>query len=517
VRNRRRQKPGKPQPASRPPDPTGRRKLVAAGLLLVVYAWIGTWGQFDFSDLMGYYNLQAEAFLAGRLDVTPPAAGVQTQDLIPFQGRYYLQWGPFPALLHAAARLLGASLSDRLVCLVAGWLTAVVFLDLVLRLRRRFGPETPAWICWWFFAAFALATPATLIAWRGTVYHESIAVAGLAVMTALWAFLRYTEAPRAVWLLLAGIAASAALTSRISQAVYAAGLLTGISVYLRRERQPLRRLAFFLAPVMAAGLLMLAYNHARFGSAFEFGMRFLPAKWATAQPYVLARMPENLCHYLLAPPRLSRDLPWIRHEGCRPVRRIETAEEMSSLILASPFLLFALLPARRPKPPLVRVFAWTAAGSGLVVFLFLLGYFWAARRYLHDFVPVWMIAAFLGAAWRARPGLDWRRWRIPATALLAVCALLHVHLTFFHSLEWSPSDPNVLQAFARWSPVVRRVLPGPKIQEQEAVVNNDLGVMRLQQGRYAEAARHFEHAARLLPGSERIEKNLQLARRLAGL
>ena len=482
--------------------------------MLLPYAWIGTWGQFDFSDLMGYYNLQAEAFLDGGLSVAPPPGQELTQDLIPFEGRYYLQWGPFPAVPHAAAILAGASISDRLVCLLAGWLTAVLFLEIVLEMRRRFYPETPLWVCWSFFFSFALATPAAVVALRGAVYHESIGVAALGVVTAFWAFLKYSENFSPAWLFAAGLAIAVAVTSRVTQGLYAAGLAAGIWACERRRGRLLPRLALFAAPVAAAALLMLAYNQARFGSPFEYGLKYLPASWAKAQPYDLRRVPENLAHYLLAPFRLTGDVPWIRHAGWRGGTRVEVAEEMSSLVLASPFLLLALLRGRGERPPAARIFRWTAAGSGLLVFFALLCYFWAARRYMHDFLPAWTIAAFAGAAGWVQSGQTWQRWRPPAIAILALSAALHLHLCFFQALAWSPSDPNAMKAFARWSPLARRLSPGPKLDEQEAMVNNDLGVVFLKERRYAEAIRHFERAAERLPQSERIQANLRLARSL---
>ena len=44
-----------------------KEKIVWAGALLAAYGVLATWGQFDFGDLMGYYNLQADGFLRGRL------------------------------------------------------------------------------------------------------------------------------------------------------------------------------------------------------------------------------------------------------------------------------------------------------------------------------------------------------------------------------------------------------------------------------------------------------------------
>src|SRR5712692_1568913 len=120
-------------------------------------------------------------------------------DMIPFEGHYYLQWGPFPALLHLAPRLAGLRLSDRVACILAGWLTALVFLEILLLLRARHFPAVPRWVCAWFFFAFAFGTPTAIVALRGTIYHESIAWAALFVLAAFLALLRYGERRAARW------------------------------------------------------------------------------------------------------------------------------------------------------------------------------------------------------------------------------------------------------------------------------------------------------------------------------
>ena len=113
------------------------QKAVLLIALTVVYAVAGTWGQFDFGDMMGYYTMGADAALKGNLylDYTPDK--VNLIDMIPYQGRYYLQWGPFPLLFHVPARLMGWNLSDRVACLGAGLLSAFLFFEILLQLQRR--------------------------------------------------------------------------------------------------------------------------------------------------------------------------------------------------------------------------------------------------------------------------------------------------------------------------------------------------------------------------------------------
>ncbi len=508
-----------PATSSQPAQFTRREKLLLAAGIWLAYAAIGTWGQFNFGDLMGYYNLLADAFLAGRLHVLPTST---LQDLIPYQGRYYFQWGPFPALLHAAARLFGATLSDRVACLLAGWLSVLVFFEILVAVRRLWFPRAPKWLCVWFVLAFAFGTPAGLAAWYASVYHESIAFAALLLLAAWLFFLYYFEHRAAGWLAAAGLAAGLAVTTRVSYVLHGAALLAGLCAFQHFLRLPfrarLRQVAALCLPLLACVLLMGAYNYARFGSPWEYGTTYLlgPSHRVSA----LNRIPENFLHYVVATPQFSHDLPWIIHRGWQPRRTTLRADSMSSLLLASPFLLLAGIAALRlyrrdPSFAPAGLFLKTVALSAGAAFLFLLTFDAASRRYAQDFLPQLMILAFAGAGALAAAH-SWDRWRPAAWPVLCFSALLHLHLGLFEFVNSTFPDPNAMKTFVAISPTLRRFVPGPRLIEQEAITHNDLGVIAMRQRSFGEALDHFEQAATLMPHSPRIETNLRLARQLAG-
>ncbi len=73
-----------------------------------------------------------------------------------------------------------------------------------------------------------------------------------------------------------------------------------------------------------------------------------------------------------------------------------------------------------------------------------------------------------------------------------------------------------MRTFASLTPAARKILPaGPKWDEHEAIIRNDLGAYFLNSGRPAAAVLEFEKASDLMPEDARIRKNLELARRLA--
>jgi hypothetical protein len=496
--------------------------VIWAVLLLGIYATISTWGHFDFSDLMGYYDLLAVAFLNGQLHIDIRPDQMYVHDLIPFEGRYYLQWGPFPAMLHALARVLHVPLTDRLLCMLAGWLTCLVFLGILVHLQRRYFRESPKFVTQWSLFAFALGTSMPLIAWRGSVYNESIVIGSLCVLSAFFALLKYQQHRSASWAWICGMLLGLAVLSRITLGIYAVGLFVGFLVFERAGKQPLRKmlphLAAYALPIAMAGALQLAYNHARFGSPWDYGNRYLPTAIGAAA-FSPAYVPDNVRHYLLAPIHFTADFPWLRHEGWQPMMKTTRAENMSAIFLASPFVLLGLLciPAWRRGHALaerdLRVFVLTAAGSSILMFLVLLSFAASARRYMHDFLPVWMILAWVGAAAYASGSDAWKRWRLPAWVVLGLSALIHTHLSFTQTFGWDPPDYNVMRTFAAWSPTARRILPGPNLDREEAIVRNDLGTIHLKTGHYAEAVEELEKAAALMPNEPRIKKNLELAKR----
>jgi hypothetical protein len=520
-----------PQPplaraAGGPPLGLTRRDWIVAGLaLFIVYACLATWFHFDFGDVMGYYSMFAEALLNGRLylDLTPDQ--VQLMDMIPYQGRYYLQWGPTPGVFHFIPRVFGVNLSDRMACLLAGWISSLLFLQITLMLRRRYFPTLPKWVCVMSFWMFALGSPTALVVLRPTIYNECIAVAAAGFLGAFAAFLRFQEQPAVRLALLCGLGVTVAFTTRITLAIYAVMLFLGLAAveWMRKQRLQTAglHLAAYALPILLGIGMQLAYNQARFGSPWSYFPEYHPETATFLPVFTFDRIPENIRHYLLSLPELSNDFPWVAHRGWQPIEKVVRAEAMSSMFLGTPVLLLGLwaMGLFRPKvdsPTDLKLAVGLAGASGLMVFGVMLMFHSASRRYMQDFLPMLLVVAFVGAARLWKQGGNWGMWRAPAVALLVYMAIFHAHLAFMHSFVSLPSDLNVVRAVADFSPLVRRVLPGPKLDREEAVARNDVGTMYLRQRRFHQALAEFQRAEQLMPDSEIIQKNVRLTQRLVG-
>ena len=513
--------------AGQHPNLSSKEFAAWAAVLLFLYSFLATWGQFDFSNLMGYYSMLADALLDGRLSIGYTPDEVHLIDMVPFEGRYYLQWGPVPALFHVLAKLGGGELSDRVACILAGWLASLVFLRIILTIRERYFPHLPLWICRAFFVAFALGSPTAFVSLRGTIYHESIGIAAMFVVLGFVFLLRHTAKPSLGTSLLCGTMIALAVGTRLTAVIYAGVFFLGLGALERHWRPSLKtsvaRFTAFALPVALACLMHLANNQARFGSPWEYGLQYMADPLQREAGFHVSRLPMNFLHYVLAPIQLKAELPWIINDGWAPGTRApgitHRTEGMASMLLVTPFLLFGFWIFRLWRrdaacPRELAVFGAIAGASGALSCLLLLSFSDASRRYMQDFVPAMMIVAFVGAGLWQRGEPNWNRWRWPAAALLVFSAILHIHLSFTQPFFTPPPDPSAMKAFVKWGPLARRLFDWPELAKDEAVIRNDLGVHFLQQRRHADALEQFAVADELMPGSPVVEKNLRLTRAL---
>jgi hypothetical protein len=230
-----------------------------------------------------HYALLADAWLHGRLDLGhPPPAYSQNNDFAEYQGRYYVSFPPFPAvLLLPLVKLAGSpeNLRDGQFWLwFAGAGPALLFL--VLEKLRRLGESQHSeienlalsWI-------FAFGTVYFFSAEQGTVWFAAHVVAVALVAIFLLASLD-ADSP---WL--AGTAIALAFVTRPD--IAPAGIFFVLQVAKKAKKDGLktidwrfaaRKLVPFAVPVFVVCAVTAWHNHARFGT-LEFGHEHLTVGW----------------------------------------------------------------------------------------------------------------------------------------------------------------------------------------------------------------------------------------------
>jgi len=303
------------------------------------YAFVGSAGKagFPWPAYMHFYDQLAEGFRQGHLHISedphpdllrqtnpydPVHVKLWRSDLSLYRGKYYLYWGPLPALLQAGAK--AALRIDHLVgdqylvfsffslCMVFGSI-------LIRRVARRAFVAIPPGLVLAGVLAFAYANPTTHLIASGGVYQAAIAGAqAFLLLGLLFGFSAVThdasdQEPRRR-LLLAGAAWGLALTCRVSvaPAVVLLGLATAWATGWARGgwRRLLQSGIWMALPVVLSCVGLLWYNKLRFDAWFDFGtaQQLTTWKYGFSSKYVWA----NLYSYALRPFESACEFPQVR-------------------------------------------------------------------------------------------------------------------------------------------------------------------------------------------------------------
>jgi hypothetical protein len=272
-----------------PPD-AGRRRFrrasLAGGLVAVlVLAWFATRGfstLFDEARLGGFFDGQARSLFHGHWDVPP---GVATFERFNIDGRFYMYFGPAPALLRVPILLVTDALDGRLSR--ASMLAAcIVFVLAIVRLSwlgrrtvRGDGPVSPgeAIVAAGVVVVGACGTIVPYLAGWPAVYHEAIAWGVAFALVSYGALVAWLLDNRTRDLVLAAGAAVLSVLARGSVGfgpVAAIGIVLAIRAWAALgDRRAGRSVDWrVLAGLGAAALVPLALygyvNAAKFGAPF---------------------------------------------------------------------------------------------------------------------------------------------------------------------------------------------------------------------------------------------------------
>ena len=416
------------------------------GSVLVVYVWfisLGLWTTWPARST--YYSLLAQGFLNHELSlpVEPskkllalpnpydPAQHMSVEaplDFSLYKGKFYLYWGPVPALILAGFKLLiPKDLPD--LYLVFGFLCGLFLLQtqLALRIWERYFQNLPKWILVMFLFLAGLSVPSVWMLGRAEIYEAAITGGQFFFMAGFSAaFSAVTKTDSADFKLsLAGIFWSLAIGTRLTLILPIAFLML-VVIYKLWMNDPsnlrtLLRKALKLGAPMIIGLALLAwYNWARFGSLSETGFTYQLAG-TFIQKHLHEVMSyryfvQNVYNYLLAPPQLQDQFPFVFSNGGKiesilpflDLPDFYNTNPVTGLPYVVPFVFFSVLslfkktPSRQAGIQLAETnpeFVWllrALAGAVFIALIFLLVFFWAAMRYVLDFMPMLMLLSMIG-------------------------------------------------------------------------------------------------------------------------
>jgi hypothetical protein len=345
------------------PGSRRRRVLLALGIWVVCTGVYFAFAPFDHitrHTIANHHALLADCWLHGRLDLAhAPPDYTQNNDFASYQGRWYVSFPPFPAVLMVPLVALAGTpekVRDGQIWLwLAGVGPAVLFLVLE-KLRRAGHSARTERINLLLTGLFAFGTVYFFTAEQGTVWFAAHVVA-----VALFAlYLLYSiDAERPA---LAGVMLALAFASRGPSIALAAAFFLGEAVRVSRKpgrddagfwkgvdrRALLRRVGLFSAAVAPVLIPVLWHNYVRFGSIFEFGHHYLVIGWRPRIDkwglFSYHYLPKNLGVMLTS-------LPWVT----KVPRYLQINVHGLALWVTTPIFLWLLWPRRTVGPwrPLV--------------------------------------------------------------------------------------------------------------------------------------------------------------------
>jgi len=321
----------------------------------------------------------ARSFLHGDL-AFQEMPGDSWADTSPFGGRYYWPLGPFPAVLLMPFEFLASAFG---VFFYQGYLQPLLdlaVLALVFHIARVTGYAIKDSLYLAFGFAFATAFLGVGI-WPWSWYFSQVITCML-----VFAAIAETIGRRRPWVL--GALFALVLATRVTAAL---GTLWCVGEILRPDslrRKKLGSLFAIAAPLVVAGVLLLAYNHARFDNALDQGYaeQIIPPHAAAGRALGIV----NLRHLPLSLYTLILGTPI-------PVRRDNVSTVLAfpyivanpwgmSLFVTSPLFLYLFRLRHRDDTSLLLLLTSFVIAVPILLY-YAVGYRQFGYRYALDFLP----------------------------------------------------------------------------------------------------------------------------------
>jgi len=363
--------------------------------------------------------------------------GTRVLDASLFHGRYYLYFGltPFLTLLVPWLKIFGHPLHIEWAILAFCSCGFALYAVLLADARRFYfgngsGAATIAGVLLVGFSG------GTLILLRVPEIYE-LEIACAYFFTALFlaaAYWSHRSNYGGTSLAVSGLALGLAVGARPTLAAMAPVYLLYAWWLLRRRSLAGEKVAgsWLLAavPLAAIGAALAAFNFFRFGSPFEFGVKYMlnNVNWTTQPTWSLNRLPFALHRYFLGGFRLGHYFPFIEGEIPGPFSKppgFDSTDQLYGFILTTPaFLLSLAAPTLLRQKSLLGLRMTALLGGCLSIcqLVLMVPLAFGTFRYAADILPpILLIGAFCLQAAESNAAFGCWRWPAFFASAVLVC------------------------------------------------------------------------------------------------
>ena len=356
-----------------------------------------------------------------------------------YNGKYYLYWGPVPAVLGVLVHIITARpVTDA--GLVFSFVLGTAFFSILLLRKLCQYLQFPSWIFWGGALASVINIPLIWLLTHPTYYEVSISGGQFFIVTGFFLLYFAFRSPslHKGYLVLAVLAFGLAGGTRINllpSVVFLTAMILW-RIYIVHHRRFSASIPAFVATVIPLAIIAISlawYNSIRFDSIFEFGHRYQLSGLSLTEDYrdqvSLDYMVPNLYTYVFRLPALQGKfpfitIPWIRENMwpffIRLPKNYYYPEPAAGILFVIPLLgctalllirLFWLLIngdvslVRKQKNMTSSTFLWfglSALGYICVQMLVLLAFVSSSLRYLFDLSPALIVLSTMFAGYHVQ-------------------------------------------------------------------------------------------------------------------
>jgi len=377
------------------PIPLGFVATIAAGIVF----WYTAGFDAGRPDIFYLSN----AFLHGQTGLSAPLGA---NDVIPWNGYFYVPFAPFPSIFFMPLMVFISPQTAHQYEPLINSILAAIDVGLVWAMARRLGVERRRDLVW-LGLLLGFSTAIWWVTVRGGVWHTSHLIA---TMLTLLALIETFGRRRP---LLIGLLLGAAFLTR-PPVLFAGFFYAYVLTFDRSIRTSVGRWAiardwsWLVIGVLPAIAFFFWFNWVRFGSPLDSG--YLEATlppWLEAIReqglFSISHLAQNWDYFMLHTPQQIPDFPWIKPDGLG-----------MSILITSPALLLSLRADWRSR------LSWGLAAAFVLVMIPVLLYYgggWLQYgfRYALDAIP-FAVALCATVLARRRAGLFW--WLVLAVGLV---------------------------------------------------------------------------------------------------
>jgi hypothetical protein len=474
---------------------------VAVVIIYIFFVTVGTWTKWPMTT--DFYAQLAKAFDHGQLSLlTKPSHSILALqnpyeydalrkkasylwDVSLYNGKYYIYWGPAPAIILAISGLfLPYNPGDQYILFAATCGLFLVSILLLFSLWKRFFSDLPTWAFVIVIVFLGLVSPLLWNLNDPEIYEASILFGQFLLVSGFYfLYLSFDKPAASTWkLILAGTCWAFAIASRITLILPILFWIVIFTLFtlksnLQKGRGILKSLLAMLTPLLISLASMAWYNWARFGTPFEFGIHYqlTLTNLNKTQLFSLTYLPSNLYGYLFYGFDIQNMFPFLAADN--PMHPLFLSnltpnvlfEQTTGILWTSPFVLFALIPVislikdMAQKKPFIqndslRWVTLSLIGSVALVSGTILLYFFQTMRFLAEITPLLALLSGLGfwqglLYFKDRQSKFLSAYQVTAILLvLASCVIsfLLAILSYRYAHRFETHNPALLNAMIRF-------------------------------------------------------------------